>query len=69
MLNMLGSIAQWEREIIGERTALALQHKRESLSVYGPTPFDFRRCGKDLEIDADEQTEANTIRRMIARGF
>jgi site-specific DNA recombinase len=39
VVNMLGVVAQWEREAIGERTASALTHKRSRSQVYGPTPF------------------------------
>jgi site-specific DNA recombinase len=34
MLNVLGSVAQWERETIGERTATALRHKRAKGEVF-----------------------------------
>ena len=37
MVNMLGVVAAWEREVIGERTATALAHKRQLRTAYGPT--------------------------------
>jgi site-specific DNA recombinase len=45
MLNMLGSIAQWEREAISERTADALRAKRARGERSGAEPFGFRVNG------------------------
>jgi site-specific DNA recombinase len=39
VVNMLGVVAQWEREAIAERTAEALAHKRRNGLVYGRTPL------------------------------
>jgi site-specific DNA recombinase len=47
VVNMLGVVAQWEREAIGERTAEALAHKRRNGFVYGRTPFGFRRSASN----------------------
>jgi DNA invertase Pin-like site-specific DNA recombinase len=33
VLNVLASVSQWEREAIGERTAVAMQHKAGRLAV------------------------------------
>jgi site-specific DNA recombinase len=49
MMNLLGSVSQWEREIIGERTSAALKYKRNHLKVYGEVPFGFKRIGDRLE--------------------
>lgn len=46
VLNVLGSVAQWEREIISERTREALHFKREKRELYGMVPLGF-----DLEGD------------------
>ena len=48
MLNVLLSVAQWEREAIGERTRDALQHKRRMGKRVGQVPFGF-----DLAEDGD----------------
>jgi site-specific DNA recombinase len=47
VVNMLGVVAQWEREAIGERTATSLAHKRRQRLTYGPTPFGYRRDGQN----------------------
>ncbi len=48
MLNVLLSVAQWEREAIGERTRDALQHKRRQGKRAGQIPF-----GRTLAEDGD----------------
>lgn len=62
-LNLLGSIAQWEREAIGERTSTALQYRRSQLQAYGETPFGFKRVGDRLQL---VEHELATIRRIYA---
>jgi site-specific DNA recombinase len=63
VVNMLGVVAQWEREAIGERTASALTHKRKMGAAYGPTPFGFRRVGDSLVADPAEQ---NALAEAVA---
>ena len=48
VLNVLVSVAQWERETISERTTSALAHKKATGKVYGVVPFGFDRVGDDL---------------------
>jgi site-specific DNA recombinase len=55
VVNMLGVVAQWEREAIAERTSDALTQKRQSGRVYGSTPFGYRRDGDRLLPDPAEQ--------------
>lgn len=64
VVNMLGVVAQWEREAIAERTASALAHKRSQRRVYGPTPFGYRRNGDQLVADDAEQKILARMRRM-----
>jgi site-specific DNA recombinase len=40
MMNLLASVSQWEREIIGERTRDALQELKEQGKVYSRPVFD-----------------------------
>lgn len=45
VLNMLMSVAEWEREVIGERTSSALQEKKRlagNQSINGRAPFGFQ---------------------------
>lgn len=68
VVNMLGVVAQWEREAIGERTAAALSHKRSQGIAYGPTPFGYRREGVSLVPDAREQAALRAAIRMDRDG-
>jgi site-specific DNA recombinase len=68
VVNMLGVVAQWEREIIGERTAFALAHKRRARRVYGSTPFGWQRKGDQLVEDPAQQIAFKRARGMRAKG-
>lgn len=54
ILNVLGSIAQWERETIAERTRDGLRYKKSRLEKYGPVPFGFKLDGKNLVVEPEE---------------
>jgi site-specific DNA recombinase len=68
VVNMLGVVAQWEREAIAERTSTALGYKRQRRQVYGHVPFGWRREDKDLVEVADEQEALAEMRRMDTEG-
>ena len=68
MLNVIGSVAQWEREAIAERTATALAHKRQRRTAYGPTPFGFVRVGDALIPEPQEQAALDEAARMDRAG-
>jgi DNA invertase Pin-like site-specific DNA recombinase len=68
VVNMLGVVAAWEREAIGERTATALAHKRQQRTAYGATPFGYIRVGDALVPEAKEQDALNEAARMDRAG-
>ncbi|HEV3092339.1 MAG TPA: recombinase family protein [Candidatus Cybelea sp.] len=68
VVNMLGVVAQWEREAIAERTAEALAHKRRNGLVYGRTPFGFRRIDDRLVRDEVQQHALRKARAMRSAG-
>jgi site-specific DNA recombinase len=71
VLNVLGSVAQWERETIGERTAEAMAFKRtQGEKTGGDLPYGFRLApdGKTLVPDTDEQAMLAAIREARQRG-
>jgi site-specific DNA recombinase len=68
VLNLMGTVSQWEREAIAERTSTALAHKRQRRSVYGSTPFGYTRQGDSLVTDAIEQDALNEATRMDRDG-
>ncbi len=57
MLTLLASFAEFEKNLIAERTATALQHKKRNGKVYGHAPygFDISGDGKDLVPNESEQ--------------
>lgn len=68
VVSMLGVVAQWEREAIGERTATALGHKRRTGQAYSPTPFGYRRDGANLVPVESEQAAFTEAVRMDRDG-
>lgn len=72
VLNILTSVAQWEREAISERTATAMQHKK-SCGEYtgGPAPYGWTvgHDGVHLVELADEQAVIAAIRNLRAAGL
>lgn len=67
VLNVLGSVAQWEREAIGERTAVAMKHKAEKGERVGAVPYGFAVAADGValvEVEAEQAVigEARTLR-------
>jgi DNA invertase Pin-like site-specific DNA recombinase len=68
MMNLLASVSQWEREVIGERTRDAMQHLKASGNVYSRPVFEDaatlahihtrRAAGATYQDIADELTAA-----------
>ena len=68
VLNVMGSVAQWEREAIAERTSTALAHKRQRGQVYGATPFGYSRVGDALVPEPREQVALEEAAQMDRAG-
>jgi DNA invertase Pin-like site-specific DNA recombinase len=70
VLNVLMSVAQWEREIIGERTKDALQHKIKKGERCGKVRFGFDLAadGKTLVENPQEQEVLAIMRQLRAAG-
>ena len=62
MLNMLGSFAQFEREIIGERTRLGLEKAFKQGKWVTVPPFGYKVKNGKLVID---EIEASIIKRIV----
>jgi DNA invertase Pin-like site-specific DNA recombinase len=75
VLNMLASVAQWEREAIGERTSAALTHLRDCGVHVGRSGIGWTR-NADLDTDGrrvivevdDEVAVVARIRKLRRRG-
>lgn len=68
VVNMLGVIAQWQREEIAERTEAALALRRRKRTAYGATPFGFVRVGDALVAESKEQAALAEAIRMDRAG-
>jgi DNA invertase Pin-like site-specific DNA recombinase len=60
-LTMLAAFAELERNLIAERTASAMQHKKRNRAVYNHTPLGFTRQG---ELLIEDPAEMGTIARI-----
>ena len=70
IVNMIGVIANWEREVIGERTATSLRFKRDSGLRYNAEPlYGFRHNGKKLEKVEDELEIIESISLLYQKGI
>jgi DNA invertase Pin-like site-specific DNA recombinase len=71
VLNVLLSVAQWEREAIGERTRDALQHKIKKGERCGSIRFGFDLAddAKTLIPNAHEQEMIGLMRQLRTAGM
>lgn len=71
VLNIMVSVSAWEREIIGERTAEALRHKRARGQRAGTVPFGFSVAadGRTLVPEETEQQALAVMRECRAAGY
>lgn len=70
VMNLLMSVAQWEREVIGERTRQALQFKKSIGERIGGIPFGYQLSsdGKRLESKPSEQAIIEYATSLRAAG-
>jgi DNA invertase Pin-like site-specific DNA recombinase len=71
VLNVLASVSQWEREVIGERTSAAMQHmKAEGQYTGGPSPYGFmRNQAGDLVEHEGEQAILSLVQEYRSKGL
>jgi site-specific DNA recombinase len=71
ILNVLGSVSQWEREANGERVKAALSVKKGAGERVGTIPYGFNLAadGVTLIENADEQRALKIIRKLRAEGL
>ena len=62
MLTVMAGLAELERNLIAERTAVALGHKKAHLQVYGPVPYGFERKGDLLVAVTAERAVIQQMR-------
>ncbi len=71
VLNLLATVSQWEREVIGERTAVAMQHLKAQGRRVGSIPYGYRLAddGQHLEPVPVEQAVLGEARELRAAGL
>jgi site-specific DNA recombinase len=69
VMNIMATVAQWEREVISERTSDVLQSKRRRGERAGNIPYGFRLAeGSRLVADESEQHVISTAREYRRQG-
>jgi len=68
-LNTMAGVAELERNLIAERTAFALAHKKARGEVYAPTPYGFDREGNGLAENPQEQETIAQIKEWRQAGW
>jgi DNA invertase Pin-like site-specific DNA recombinase len=51
------SVAQWEREAIGERTKTALQHKKAQGQRTGSIPYGKQLCADGIHLEENREEQ------------
>jgi DNA invertase Pin-like site-specific DNA recombinase len=69
IVNILGTVAQWEREVIAERTVASLGYKREQRTAYGSVPYGFKREGNTIIENPLEQLALQRLRALRNSGM
>jgi site-specific DNA recombinase len=70
VLNMLMSVAQWEREVISERTSTALQHlKSQGVKLGAPALVDAATLARAQELKATGQTLRKIAEQLELEGW
>jgi len=68
VFRMLAVLNEFERDQISERTSAILQHKKSKLEAYSPTPYGYRKIGKKLIQNMDEQKIITKIYNLREQG-
>lgn len=66
VLNILGGVAQWEREIVAERTREVLSHKKERGEWVGRVPLGFK-IGENVLVEDPEQMKVIQKAKRLRR--
>lgn len=67
VFKMLAVLADFERDQIGERTKMALAHKKAKGEIYAPVPFGFEAVeGRLREVKQEAMVVAEILRRREA---
>jgi len=68
ILTMMAGFAEFERNSISERTAVAMRHLKAKRNVYATIPLGFQRLGDDLVEDRAEMAVVQRIQDLHTFG-
>jgi DNA invertase Pin-like site-specific DNA recombinase len=68
-LNVMAGFAELERNLIAERTEMAMAHKKAHLEAYSPTPYGYDREGNTLTRNPQELKAITQIQEWRAAGW
>ena len=68
LITMLAGFAEFERNMIAERTTAALRHKKAHGEVCNHAPYDYRAENSTLVPDTAEQAVVARIGALRAKG-
>lgn len=64
---LLAALGQLERKMIGERTSMALKHKKQNNEVYSPVPFGYSAIeGKLIKVESEALIVAEMVKKRAA---
>jgi len=69
MINLLTSVAEWERETIVERVTEMSHHLKKNNRVYGEIAYGKSRVGKNLVSNESELKNIKLIMKMREKGM
>jgi DNA invertase Pin-like site-specific DNA recombinase len=71
VFRMLAVLAEFERDLVSERTTAALAHLKSQGRRVGEIPFGYRLApdGEHLEPDSGEQATLSALRQLRGRGL
>ena len=69
MMNLLASVSQWEREVIGERTKMAMNFLKQNKKVYSRPVYGFDIEEGRLVENPEEQETIRLMMRNREEGF
>lgn len=69
LFRLLAILAEFERDLISERTTLAMQHKKRSRSAYCRSVYGWDFVAGRMKINPREQSVIRDMQRLRARGY
>ena len=68
-LTLMAGCAELERNLVAERTASVLAHKKQQGKVYNHTPYGFERAGDRLVVAVDEMEKVRLMHERRDDGW